>query len=237
MMEGHILRTIDYKESSMLLYVYTEKGIKSMIARGVKKLDSPLRHLAQTSNRLEMTLTKGNLPTLKEATLVDRLPEIKDDFIKSTIMGLINELIYKTVTNDDNHPKLYAFLHKFTAALKTSDAPLELMLVFELKMLHFLGYAIPLRRCHVCGARETLMFDVHEGALVCEKHTNANHVHYDQAIYLPMQYYYYVDITTFKKRGVTGETFKTIHKITEQLERMHLGFTPRARTILQPFIT
>jgi len=156
MMEGHILRTIDYKESSMLLYVYTEKGIKSMIARGVKKLDSPLRHLAQPSNRIEMTLTSGNLPTLKEAMLIDRLPEIKDDFIKSTIMGLINELIYKTVTSDDNHPKLYGFLHKFTAALKTTDAPLELMLVFELKMLYFLGYAIPLRQCHVCGRAKHL---------------------------------------------------------------------------------
>lgn len=236
-MEGHILRTIDYKETSKLLYVYTDKGLISMIARGVKKMHSPLRHLAQVSNRIEMDLSSGTLPTLKDATLIDRLPAVKDDFLKSTIMGVINDLIYHTVTRDDDHAKLYAFVHKFTHALAKSDYPLEVMLVFELKMLHFLGYAVPLRHCHICKSTQGLTFDLHEGALVCETHTNAQHTNYPQAIYGPMQYYYYVDITTFTPRKLDRATLRDVHMVTEQLERMHLGFTPKARSLLKPFFT
>ncbi|MFW5893244.1 MAG: DNA repair protein RecO, partial [Bacillota bacterium] len=143
--EGFILRTIDYKDTSRLLYAYTRKGHISMIARGVKKMTSPLRHQAQTHMRLEMDLSKGNLPTLKEARLIDHYPNIKADFIRSNALYAVSELIYFNVTGDDDHEKLYPFLIKVANALDASKAPLEILAIFEMKLLHFEGIGLNLK--------------------------------------------------------------------------------------------
>jgi len=234
--EGYILRTIDYKDTSKLLYVYTETGIQSMIARGVKKMQSPLRHLAQTSNRIMMDLSSGKLPTLKDATLIDHHPSIKQDLVRSTVLSVINELIYYNVSAEDDHPKLFGFLKKFIEVLKTTDHPMELLMVFELKFLFFAGYAVPLRHCHVCKSEEGLAFDVHEGALVCANHKNPNHHYYEAEIYRPLRYYYYVDVLNFEGLSVDKPTLKTLHEAVNHLHSMHMGHTSKAKKILNSLI-
>ncbi len=233
---GHVLRTIDYKDNSKLLYVYTNEGIKSMIARGVKKMQSPLSHLAQSSNLINMTLSQAKLPTLKEAALIDYYPEIKNDLIKTTIMDVINELIYYNVGDNDNHEKMLAFIQKVAKAIEQTNTPLEVLLIFELKFLYFTGYAVPLKHCHVCQGREDLAFDLYEGALVCPTHKEINHQYYGKEIYKPMQYYYYVDILQFKALELEHKTMKQLFDITTALCSMHLGFTSKAKKILLTLI-
>ncbi len=229
---GYILRTIDYKDNSKLLYAYTTQGIQSMLARGVKKLNSPMRHLTQTSTLIEMELSKGKLPTLTEATLLDYFPDIKKDIMRASVLSTVNEIIYYNVTHEDDHTKLFNFLMKFTDVLKTTEYPLELLMVFEMKFLFFAGYAVPLRQCHVCGKKVDLIFDIHEGATVCGDHKNSNHHHYDKEIFHPLTYYYYVDIKEFKGWALDYKTIKRCYEAITHLQIMHMGFTSKAKKIL-----
>ncbi len=235
-LKGHVLRVIDYKDSSALLYVYTEEGIKSMIARGVKKMQSPLRHLAQPTNKIDMTLSQSKLPTLKEATLIDYYKGIKSDLLKSTIMNVINEMIYFNVGAHDDHQKLFAFIHKLAKKIEKTDDPVEYLLIFELKFLFFTGYAVPLKGCHVCKSNDNLSFDLYEGALVCENHKNRHHHNYSKEIYQPMQYYYYVDVLKFEPLTLDHKTLQTLLEITTTLNSMHLGFYSKAKKILLTLI-
>ena len=235
--EGFILKTIDYKDTSKLLYAYTEKGHASMLARGVKKMQSPLRHQAQTHMRLEMDLSKGNLPTLKEAKLLDHYPTIKADFIRSNVLYAISELIYYNVHQDDNHAKLYPFLLKIADTLKTTDAPLEILAIFEMKLLHFEGIGMNMRACDVCGETENLILDGDAGVLVCEAHAESAHHLFDHAVASALQYFYYVDILKFTPRGLSDVEMRLIFEITDGLYSSHLGYHGKAKAILKSLLT
>lgn len=231
-MEGFILRTIDYQDHAKLLYVYTETGLKSLIARGVKKMNSPWRHLAQTTNLIAMDISKGKLPTLKDATLLDYYPAIKNDLIKQTVFNAVCEYIYYNITDEDDHVKLFNFIKKVAKTLETTEHPLETLFVFELKFLHFLGYSPGLRACHQCGQKETLLYDVNLGSLSCAKHQNPQHTHVDKTIYQPMQIFYLCDITTVQPLDLNSTTQQKLNDVTTSLFEMHLGFRSKAKKVL-----
>ncbi len=231
-MEAIVLRTIDYQDHAKLLYVYTETGIKSLIARGVKKMNSPWRHLAQVTNLLEIDLSKGKLPTLKEAKLLDYYPTIKNDLIKQTVFNAVCEYVYYNVTDDDHHPKLFNFIKKLAKTLETSKHPLEILAIFELKFLHFLGYSPGLKDCHQCGTKENLRYDITIGALICAAHQNLNHTHVSQTIYQPMQVFYRCDIQTYQPLNLDTTTQQKLNDVTTSLFEMHLGFKSKAKKVL-----
>ncbi len=232
-MRGYILRTIDYRDTSKLLYAYTEEGVKSMIARGVKKMDSPLRHMSQSGMLLDMELSESRLPTLKDAVLIDHFPKIKESFEKTTVLSCINELVYHNVGENDNHPKLMTFLDKFVETLKQTKAPFELLLVFELKFLWFLGAGIHMKNCYVCQSVEALRFDQNQSAVVCQKHLENAHTHYGADIVNALRYFYYLDIRSFKPLGLKKSALSTLYAITDELYAEHLGFRGKAKTILK----
>ncbi len=237
MRPGYILRTIDYKDNSKLLYLYTQSGIESLIARGVKKMNSPFRHMTQTQTLIDFDAGRGKLPTLKDAVLMDHFPDIKKDLIRTSVLSCVNELIYYNVTDHDNHEKLWQFLIKFTGALKKTSAPLELLPVFELKFLHFLGYGIGLRHCHVCKTRESLWFDLYEGALVCDRHKKPHHQNYDETVHRPLQYFYYCDITRFEPRRLDNKMLLRLYDVVDALHETHLGGKTKAKRMLRTLIT
>lgn len=236
-LEGFILRTIDYKDTSKLLYAYTKEGHVSMLARGVKKMQSPLRHQAQTHMRLSMDLSKGTLPTLKEATLLDHYPAIKADFIRSNVLYSISELIYHNVHQDDDHQKLYPFLMKITETLKTTEAPLEVLAIFEMKLLHFEGIGMNLRACDVCGEKGNLILDGDAGVLVCEEHADPAHHLFDHTIATALQYFYYIDILKFSPRGMSDVEMRLVFEITDGLYSSHMGYRGKAKAILKSLLT
>jgi len=234
--EGFILRTIDYKDSSKLLYAYTKEGHISMIARGVKKMNSPMRHQAQTHMLLEMTLSKGKLPTLKEARLLDYFKAIKSDYMKINVLSVISELIYYNVHEDDDHEKLYQFLMKITETLKTTDHPLEILAIFEMKFLHFEGIGMNMKGCETCGAKEGLLLDGTMGTLTCSVHANRQHNLYDETFACALQYFYYVDIRDFEPRNLSDKEMRLVFEITDGLYSSNLSFNAKAKRILKSLL-
>ncbi len=231
--EGIIIRTIDYQDNSKILYLYTPKGMLNMIARGVKKMQSPMRHLSQTGTIIDGDMSEGKFPTLRHATLVNHYPVIKQDWIKKTVMDVVFGLIYTNVTSIDNHQKLWPFILKFFTELTQTKHPLELMMVFELKLLNLLGIGINLKACEHCGETNDLVFDVSQSSLYCQAHAPSNKDQYSHAIYHPLQYYYYCDITEFKAFASPPATLNTQMKIVDALYQMHLSYKSHIKSLLK----
>jgi DNA repair protein RecO (recombination protein O) len=55
--KAFVLNSLDYKDSSRILYLYTEKGHISVIAHGVKKLNSINRFLSQNGNLIKLSIS------------------------------------------------------------------------------------------------------------------------------------------------------------------------------------
>ena len=64
--KAFVLNSLDYKDNSRILYLYTEKGHISVLAHGVKKLNSINRFLSQNGTLIKLSITSAKFPSLKE---------------------------------------------------------------------------------------------------------------------------------------------------------------------------
>jgi len=234
--KGYIIRTIDYKETSKLLYVYTEHGIISMIARGVKKMNSPMRHVAQSGMLANFTITEGKLPTLKEAELINYYKHTKQDFDKHSIMHSLHDYIYYNTHDHDNHKKLFLFLEKVLSRLDESALTHELLLVFELKYLHFLGAGVNFKHCEQCQTTNDLVFDLSQSTVMCKKHASATHQLYDASLTNYLRTFYYCDVLTLDLTITHDYEVKVLYELTDALYQTHLGFNSKAKSILKTLL-
>lgn len=237
MIEGFILRTLDYQDHNKLLYIYTNQGIKSVLARGVKKLNSPFRHLTQSGHLISFEASKGNLPTLKNATLLNRYQTLKQDIVKITMMHVVCELIYYNLTDDDDHEKLFNFLKKVLNALNDTPCPEDILMIFELKFFHFLGYGINLKHCQTCQTKHDLWFDVNSASLVCQQHAIKTHTLIGPKHHQILTWCYYIDIETYQPLQLEVKTTQVLFDVIEALQTMHMGTKPKSKAILRTLLT
>jgi len=234
--EGYILRTIDYKETSKLLYLYTNEGLLSMVARGVKKMQSAYRHIAQSGMHVKVTLTDGKLPTLKEAELINHYPTIKKHIERVHIMYTVHDYLLYNIHDQDDHKKMFQFLLKVLNRLETSEYSHELLCIFELKLLHFLGVGMNFKACAVCNTLDNLVFDLHTSSVYCSTHADSKHSLYDASVTKQLRHFYYCDVLTYNEPLLTTHEVQLLYAITDALYSTHLGFKSRAKTILQTLL-
>ncbi len=230
--DAYVLRTIDYQDHGKLLYLYTDAGIKSAIARGVKKMQSPLRAFAQLGALLRVKLSKGALPTLKEAERIARHPQIGEDLLKTSVAAVIRELIYYNISDDDDHIKLLGFVKKFLKALNDTSDPKQLLMLFQLKLLYFLGYGVRFDRCGQCGSTRELLLDAHTGMVLCKAHSDASHT-LDEAAFTPLRTMLHAEIETFTPIPLDASTQKRLEALIESWYEHHLSSKPKALAILK----
>jgi DNA repair protein RecO (recombination protein O) len=170
-------KTIPYQEHAKLVYGYGEKGLISFLARGVMKLNSPLSFAAEPFRLLDVTLSQGTLPTLKEATLLNRYEHAKKDLIKTMVHHVIGEILAKNMAPEDDHVKLLGLLIKVFNHIEDDEDALSFLAVFMLKTLYFLGFGLHLSMCSECEKNQALGFDLYRLKTLCDVHGASS---YDQ---------------------------------------------------------
>ena len=124
--EGIILNTRNYNETSKILDIFTkEYGIIGVIAKGCKSLKSNLRSV--TDKLMYATFTiyykKDKLSILTEASVINNFSNIKKDIVKisyaSYMLDLTNQ-VYKQNNSNDLYDYLISALNKLNEGFKVS---------------------------------------------------------------------------------------------------------------------
>lgn len=139
--EAVILKNLDYKETSKLVYFYTNNGVTSAMAKGAHRKESKVRSLIEPITCVNVCYSDAKLPTLTQIDLVSNFTNIKYDLEKQVYALHILELVYR-LTIEVDHQKIYQLLKK---TLQTLDRGIDSELVsfvFELKLLFYLGLAL-----------------------------------------------------------------------------------------------
>lgn len=165
--EGIILRTIDYKDNSKILYIYTKEGLVSVLARGVKKLNNPFKSSVLTYNLISFTTTNTKMQVLTDCSVIDYLDDIKTDYSKALKISRMSEIVLMVM---EPSKLLYDF---FISSIKNILNYEDIMYIFYVKMTYFFGVN-PQLKCH-CG-NDILYFDIDEGVGYCVNHTNKNNI-------------------------------------------------------------
>ncbi len=139
-MEGLIYKVQSYQEHARLLFVYTPKGKKTLLAQGSQKLNSQNRILAQYLTQIEFKDQDKTFIRLSEAKIIDEFSKIKEDFNQTKQAALMLEIIDQLVVDAYHHQEIY---QELIEALHTDHLEIA-SLSFALKILKPLGYPLDL---------------------------------------------------------------------------------------------
>jgi len=142
---GIALHATKFSETSSVVKIYTELfGLQSYLVKGVRKQKAKIKPgLFQPLTILDLVVyhkEKSSLQNLKEANYSHPYQAIPFDIRKSSIALFINELVYKTIHEEEPHPELFSFLYNSCLHLDTADDNFSLFhLVFSLQFTRYLG--------------------------------------------------------------------------------------------------
>ncbi|MBN2300522.1 MAG: DNA repair protein RecO [Acholeplasmataceae bacterium] len=175
-MEGIIYKTQPYQEHARLLYVYTKKGKKTLLAQGSQKLNSANRILAQYLTQIEFKDSDKSFFTLAEAKIINDFSEIKKDYALTKQAALMLEIIDQLVVDNYSHQEIY---HDLVQALQSPYLNIS-ALSFALKMLKPLGYPLDLN----ADGRKVQGVNIEKGGLIYQKDTDIVDLEVKEAIVL-----------------------------------------------------
>jgi DNA repair protein RecO (recombination protein O) len=140
---GIVLQKIDYSETSLIVKVLTaEFGLKSFIYQGAKRskkkgqLVSPLSVLNITYfQRKESDL--GKITTVELDVIFKDIPF---NPIKCSVVFFINEILLKTVKEEESNADLFEFVKNVLNVLDVQSNISNLPIKFLIELLKYLGY-------------------------------------------------------------------------------------------------
>jgi DNA repair protein RecO (recombination protein O) len=148
--ESYILHRRDYRNSSLLLELFTkEQGRLPAIAKGVKSNRSKKQGELQSFHPLQLGLAgRGEI---RSVTMIDS--EQRPHFLtgKALYCGLyLSELLMRMTARNDPHPEIFEHYEQALTALTQGDVLDHTLRHFEIGMLQALGYGLSLN-CQATG--------------------------------------------------------------------------------------
>ena len=152
--QGYVLHSYPYRETSLILQVWTEKhGRIGIVAKGARRPKSASRSVLVPFQPLALDwFGRAELKTLKTAEPTCAATPLAGANLMSAFY--LNELLLKLTTREDPHEGLFAAYDRAISDLRAlsrlapraSTAIEPILRRFELSLLQELGYAVELTR-------------------------------------------------------------------------------------------
>jgi DNA repair protein RecO (recombination protein O) len=162
---GIFLRKVKYSETSVIAGIYTEEfGLQSYIIKNARSKKSRISPgLLQPLVLLDMVVShreKANLNYIKEMRNGCLVDSLLTDIRKSAVILFLDELLIKTIQEENKNPELFNFIFESVRLLDSMEGSISLFhLVFALKLTKYLGF-YPQGSCSPANNS----FDMEEGS-------------------------------------------------------------------------
>jgi len=143
---GIVFHTIKYSDNSLIVKIYTELfGLQSYLVRGVHAKKTKVKsNLFQPMTLLDLVVTnreKNNLQSIKEIQNSPVFISIPYDIGKSSIALFLNEVLIKTIREEEPNPQLFEYLFNSIQILDNTTGRINNFHVYVLVQLsRFLGF-------------------------------------------------------------------------------------------------
>ena len=232
--EGIILNTRNYNETSKILDIFTkEYGIIGVIAKGCKSLKSNLRSVTDKLTYATFTIyyKKDKLSILTEASIINNFNNIKKDIVSisyaSYLLDLTNQ-VYK----QNNSNELYSLLISALIKLNEGFNPLVITNILELKYLDYLGIMPNLEGCIICGSKNVITLSSDKGGYLCRNCRVDEPISSDKAIKL-VRMYYYVDIDKISKLDLSKDIINEVNNFLDDYYDRYTGLYLKSKNFLK----
>ena len=235
--EGIIVSTVDYKESSKIINIYTkENGIIGVLARGSKNIKSKI---SATSNTLcygyfHLNYRKENLPVLIETDIINPLKEIRKDIIKTNYSLFLLELATSSYRHEQNQ-NIYQLL--ITGILKINQGydPAIITNIIELKLLDYLGIKPIVDKCVSCGTPNNIVtISSYKGGYLCNNCKGTEYIYHIKTIKL-IRMFYYIDLSKITKLEISDTIKKELGLFIDDYYERYSGLYLKSKALLETF--
>ena len=233
--EGIIVSEMDYKDTSKIIGIMTKThGLISCIARGAKRIKSPLRSTTGklTYGKFQILYKEDKLSTLIEVDVINIFKKIKTDIICISYASFLVDLAGQ-VMKQNNNPEIYDLL--ISGLLKIDDGfdPAVITNIIELKYLDYLGVMPIIDSCAVCGRTNNIAtISVRKGGYLCNYCRNDETLVDEKAIKL-LRMFYYVDISKITKLDISQTVKNEIDKFLDEYYDDYTGLYLKSKKFLK----
>jgi DNA repair protein RecO (recombination protein O) len=143
---GIVFHTLKYSDNSVIAKIYTEQfGLQSFIASGVHGKKSATKiNLFQPLCLVECIMYKS------EKKQLQRIKEIKctqpynsTNMVKNSLLFFINEVLYKSIKEEESNAALFNFIHHALVLLDAkTDHYINFHLAFLMQLAGLLGFQV-----------------------------------------------------------------------------------------------
>ncbi len=143
--KGIVFHSIKYAESSIIVKIYTELfGLQSYLVRGIRRAKAKIKPaLFQPLTLLDLVAyhkERQSLQSLKEIRLAHPYQTIPFDIRKSSVALFTDELMYRSIREEEANPGLFEFIWESCRLLDITEEPVtHFPLLFALQLAIHLG--------------------------------------------------------------------------------------------------
>lgn len=144
---GIVFKSFDYGEASLIVKIYTELfGIQSYLINSVRKKHARFHsNIFQPLTLLDLVVYHKERPGLQRISDIRPNPPLESipfDVFKSSIVFFLDEVLYKSIREEESNPALFDFIHQSVLLLDSPrPAGKDFHLIFMLKLCKYLGFS------------------------------------------------------------------------------------------------
>ena len=235
--EGIVVSTVDYKESSKIINILTkDEGLIGVFAKGSKKLKS---RISSTSNILtygvfHLSNSFGKIPSLVEVDVIDSFKNIKKDLSKMGYATYLLELSTK-VYQHDNSNMIYRLLVSSLKKINEGFDYKVISYIVELKLLEYLGIKPVIDRCVTCDNKnDILTISSYKGGYLCKNCIGNEPVFNIKTLKL-IRMFYYVDIDKISKIVVSNNIKKELDLFINDYYERYSGIYLKTKKFIEKY--
>jgi len=172
--EAFVLKTQPFRSSSLIVTFFTRSfGKIRAVVKGVRSEREMRGALFELFTRLEIVFyekVRSDLHLLSEAFILESQDRLRTDLATISYASYLSELVDRVTEVHDPHEKIFDLLD-FSFRFLGSLAPEDLVRLFEVKLLHEVGWLPYLEGCLACQDTklEAGFFSIQQGALFCSR--------------------------------------------------------------------
>ena len=171
-LKGVVLRKTAISDHDAYLHVFTEdRGVVSVLARGIGRGKSGMSAAAQSLSLCEFTLFAGRDRYIANAIdLVEPFVELRSNLSGLSLAAYFGEIVSRLFDEGtDSGQAFRLFLNCLFLLSKKALPERQIKSIFELRVCALAGFAPDLSACRLCGSgsAQPMYFDVQEGTLQC----------------------------------------------------------------------
>ena len=235
--EGIIVSTVDYKETSKILNILTkDEGLIGIFAKGSKKIKS---NLSATSNILthgifHLNQSTKKMPNLIEVDILNNYKNIKKDLEKISYATYLLELSSQAYKHDQNN-NIYNLLISALNKINENFDTKIISNIVELKLLEHLGIKPVIDKCVNCNNHNDIVtISSYRGGYLCKNCVSTEPIYNIKTLKL-IRMFYYVDINKITKITISNNIKKEINSFINDYYERYSGLYLKTKDFLDKY--